>query len=289
MALYDSLQNRLDNVHVYGHYFSANCPFHDDSSPSFFVYEESDNKSMEYQCRACGVHGSLVYLDKYLGSHTRRTLTQSQSKPTVLPRWRKWEQEYGDLEGIAQHAHDNLLRNKGYQSYFKKRGIDEYITEGYFGYLDGWYCFPVYSYDHKLLDLVVRGSDKHKGSTRYVVAPVVTDGCGFLYCPKWVEVLNAQTIYVVYGIIDAWSLHALGLPVVTGITGKSLSADLLKPLGKRYIIVPDAGEEREAYNLANKLGWRAKVQKLDYEEGTKDPDDLRRKFGNQYLLNLLGA
>lgn len=287
MSLFDSLQDKLENTHSYSGYFVSLCPFHDDSSPSFFVYEDSDKKSMEYQCRACGAHGSLAYLDKYLGSHHRRTLTQSHSKPVVLPRWRRWEQEYGDLEGIANHAHNNLLRHKGYQTYFKKRGIDEYIGEGTLGYLDGWYVFPVSVPDGKIGNIVVRSSS-HKGVSRYVIAPVVDNDCG-LYCPSWKKVLEAQTIYVVYGIVDSWSIHSLNLPVVTGITGKSLSADLLKPLNKRYIIVPDLGEEREAYNLANKLGWRAIVKKLDYPENTKDSDDIRITFGNQYLLNLLGA
>lgn len=288
MSLYDSIQNKLENVHNYSGYFYSLCPFHDDSSPSFAVYEESYKKSMEYQCKSCGAHGSLAYLDKFLGSHHRQTLTRSQSsKPTVLPRWKKWDQEYGNLEGIAKHAHETLKRYPQYQNYFKRRKIDDYISDGYFGYLDGWLLFPVHDSGGQIHEIVVRSGGR-KGNTRYAVSPVVGNGV-HLYCPSWKKVLDAQTVYVVYGIIDSWSIHALGLPVITGLTGKSLSAEQLKPLGKRFVIVPDAEEEREARMLANKLGWRARVKEIDFPENTKDCDDIRRTYGNRHLLNLLGA
>jgi len=67
---------------------------------------------------------------------------------------------------------------------------------------------------------------------------------------------------------DSISLHLAGLPVVTGVTGKSLHPDLSKPLRKRFIILPDEGEG-EAIQLANKLGWRASVRKIEYPDGTK--------------------
>lgn len=287
MSLYDSLQEKLENVHIYSGYFSSNCIFHDDTNPSMFVYEESDNRNYEFRCASCGKHGSLSYLDKYFGSHIRTQLTQSQLKPQVLPRWRRWEQEYGDLEGIARHAHENLKRYPQFQSYFKRRKIHEYIEEGFMGYLDGWATFPVFSARHTIVDIVVRTTNG-KVNTRYVVHPDSSTNLRPLYSPCWQKVNDAQTIFVVYGLIDSWSLHAVGLPVVTGLSGKSLSAEQLKPLGKRYIIVPDLGEEREAYLLSNKLGWKSKVQLLKYENGCKDPDDLRRTFGNDYLLEALG-
>jgi DNA primase len=107
--------------------------------------------------------------------------------------------------------------------------------------------------------------------------------------PSWSKVNDAETVYVVYGIIDSISLHLAGLPVVTGVTGKSLNPELLKSLRKRFVIVPDDGEEKEAHGLANKLGWRARVKRLNYESGCKDPDDMRTHFGKEYLLHAIGA
>lgn len=289
VSIYDSLQAKLENIHIYSGYFSSLCPFHDDSSPSFFVYEESEKKSMEYQCRACGAHGSLAYLDRYLGTHIRRGLTQSQLKPVVLPRWKQWERDYGNLEGIVQYAHENLLRHTNYRKWFERRQIDEFIEQGRLGYISGWAIFPVFHSDLRIADIAVRAVSG-KGDIRYSVSALVDhSSLRPLYIPNWERVNLSKTIYVVYGIVDAIALELAGLPAVTGITGKSLSADLLKPLNKRYIIVPDDGEEREAHQLANKLGWRARVQRIKYPENTKDADDIRIKFGNQYLLNALGA
>lgn len=286
MALYELLMEKLDG-REYSNYFTCCCIFHQESNPSMFVYEESDNKNYEFRCASCGKHGSLVYLDKYLGSHHRQSLTQSQiRKPTVLPRWRNWEQKYGDLEGIAKFAHQNVYKH---MEFFKRRKIDEFIEKGYFGWLDGWNVLPVFSrYDKRIVDIVVRAG-KHKPGTRYVVAPISSpDGHG-LYSPDWERVNNSTTVYVVYGMVDSWAFESLQLPCVTGISGQSLSHELLKPLNKKFIIIPDLNEERSAYNLVNRIGWRAKIRLLNFEDGCKDPDDLRRTFGNEYLLNMLGA
>jgi len=244
------------------------------------VYEDG-----MFVCLSCGKKGNLKYLDKVTGSHFIPQRNNTVSR--VLPRWRKWEEKYGDLEGIIFAAHRTLKRYPKFQEYFKKRKIYEYIDEGNIGYLDGWATFPVYSSEHKIIDVVVR-TISGKGDVRYVVHPDTSE-MRPLYVPSWDKVNQSQTVYVVYGIIDAISLYLAGLPSVTGVTGKSLKAELLKPLGKRFIIVPDADEEKEAYKLANKLGWRGRVQKIDYPSNCKDPDDIRKEYGNTALLNLLGA
>lgn len=125
--LYDSLLERLEGSPYTG-YFACLCPFHDDHKPSFFVYEESSNPNWEYQCRSCGVHGSLKYLDKKIGFHfipNQRNDTVSK----ILPAWHKWEQMYGDLEGIVDAAHKSLKRHTPYQTYFKKRKIYEFVEQ----------------------------------------------------------------------------------------------------------------------------------------------------------------
>lgn len=276
--LYDVLLERMEG-RQYQTYFSTFCPFDTHKSPALLVYEDG------FVCLSCHKTGTLSYLDKFTGSHFIPQRNDTVSR--VLPRWRKWEQKYGDLEGIADAAHNSLKHNAPYQTYFKKRKIYEYVDEGNLGYLDGWCLFPVYNSGAGLVDIVVRSTNRFNPS-RYVVAPN-HNGERHLFVPSWEKVNEAKTIYVVYGIIDSISLHLAGLPSVTGVTGKSLNAELLKPLGKRFVIVPDENEEQEAHRLANNLGWKAVVKKIDYPEGTKDTDDIRRQFGNTALLNLLGA
>lgn len=278
--LYNSLLERLEG-RQYSHYFSAFCPFDRHQSPALLVFDDGLAK-----CLSCNKVWSHQQIDKKIGSHFIQT-QKSNTVSRILPRWRRWEEKYGDLEGIADAAHRSLKANPPFQTYFKRRKIYDFVDEGTLGYIDSWITFPVYSAEHRLVDIVVR-SVQREADVRYVVSPLDI-GHRSLYVPSWKRISTHETVYVVYGIIDAISLHLAGLPSVTGITGKSLSPDILKPLGKRFIIIPDEGEEHEAHKLANALGWRARVKEMDYADGCKDPDDVRSKFGNEYLLQMIGV
>lgn len=278
--LYDSLLERLEG-RQYQNYFSAFCPFDTHKSPALLVYEDG------FVCLSCRKSGTLKYLDKFIGSHFHPT-QRHDSVSRILPKWRKWEEQYGDVEGIVYEAHRFLKKHTKFQDYLKRRKIDDFIDEGYIGFMDSWITFPVYSSEHEILDVVVR-SISRDNDTRYVVHPARADGLRPLYVPSWEKLNASEIVYVVFGIVDAISLHLSGLPSLTGITGKSLSADLLKPLRKRFVLLPDEGEEEEAHKLANSLGWRGRVKQLKYPEGTKDPDDVVRNFGSEKLIQMIGA
>lgn len=278
MSLYDSLLERLEG-RPYNGYFSAHCQFHDDSNPSMLVYEDG------YRCSACGAHGSLKYLDRKIGTHFSPKVTRYQSS-NVLPRWRTW----GDsLEEIAETCHKSLKKFSQFQTYFKNRKIDEFIEKGNFGYRDGWCVLPVMDSKRSVVDIVVRQTNQHIRDTRYVLLGNGLSSHSFLYSPDWDRVQKASIVYCVFGMMDAWSLEALELPVITGITGQSIPVELLIALNKRIVIVPDDGEERSAHKIANAIGWKARVKELSYPEGTKDPDDIRVQYGKTALLNLIGA
>lgn len=277
--LYDSLLERM-NGRQYSNYFSAYCPYEEHKSPALLCFDDGI-----FVCLSCHKKGTHQQLEKKIGKHFTPT-QRNDSVSRILPTWRKWEQKYGDLYGIAHSAHSFLTKFSQAQKYFKERKIYEYAEEGLLGYLDGWNTFPVFSNDHQIIDIVVRSANRDS-SVRYVVHPDNGDSVRPLYAPSWQRVNSASVVYVVYGIIDSISLHLAGLPVVTGVTGKSLPPEVLRPLNKRFIIIPDAGEEMEAHKLANSLGWRAHVKQVNYPEGTKDTDDIRRIYGNESLLQAL--
>lgn len=276
--LFDSLLDRMEG-RKYSNYFSTFCPFEEHKSPAFLVYEDG------YVCLSCRKSGSLQQLDKKLGSRFRPTQV-IDSVSIILPKWRKWEEKHGDLAGIVYAAHKTLKAHGMFQSYFKRRKIYEYVDEGILGHIDGWVTFPVFSESNEIIDVVVRSVSGHDGA-RYVVHPSVSDSLRPLYVPSWNRLKQSETVYVVYGIVDAISLHLAGLPVVTGVTGKSLHPELLLPLRKRFLIVPDMDEEQDAHKLANNLGWRARVKQINFPEGCKDPDDIRRMYGNEALIGAL--
>lgn len=279
MSLYESLQERLDNK-PYSNYFSTWCPFDEHQSQALLVYDDG-----RFWCLSCHKSGTIEYLDRFIGSHYRLTQRQS-TKFQLLPKWRAWEREYGDVEGIANHAHKSLLKFPQFQSYFKKRKIDEYISQGKFGYISGWNLFPIFTPDGRIVDIVVRAG-KTKGDARYVLRPDSGRDTPYLYCPSWDRVRNSDTIIVCFGVVDSWAFESLGLACITGTTGKSISAESLKSINKRFVIVPDQGEERDAHILSNKLGWRSKVMSLCYPENTKDPDEIRILYGNSVLRDMI--
>ena len=254
---------------------------HDDHTPSFFVYEDGKWFCKSNSCHARG--NSLEQLERRLGGHSVKI---SNAKPQVLPRWREWEQKYGDLTSIAKYAHQSCKRYPQFMWYFKERKIDQFFDLGFFGYIDQWALFPVFDAKHKIQNVVVRHTTKK--DVRYAIKHI-EDSQPLLYVPNWRRVQESDTIYVPFGVVDAWAFEACDLAAVTGVTGKSLSAELLKSLGKYVILVPDESEEKEAHRIANTLGWRARVKRIAYPEGEKDPDDLRRHLGNDYLLQAVGA
>jgi len=280
-----SLAEKMEQVQWHGEYFSAICPFphhgHKESHPSMMVYTDG------FVCMGCRKNGKLEYLLQQVSKSSNLLQSFSTTKPAILPRWGNWSNRFGDLEGITAAAYNNLNRKEENKWWFKRRKIDGFIHVGYFGYLDGWAIFPVLDKDTNVIDIVVRAT-KGKGSTKYVLPPAIRTMPN-IYVPNWNRVLNSDTVYIVYGIVDSWSFESIELPVVTGTTGKSLSPERLKPLDKKWIIIPDRYEEDAAYQLANKLGWKARVQRIKWPSGIKDCDEIRMTFGNTALRNIIGV
>lgn len=282
-----SLAERMEQVQWHGGYFSAICPFphhgRKESHPSMLVYEDG------FKCLGpCGKSGSLKYLLSVVSKSSSLFETVSIEKPNILPKWMKWADRYGDIQEIADAAYRAVLRDKGHQSFFKRRKIDQFIKQGRFGYLDGWALFPVFDQDKRIVDIVVRAT-KGKGDTKYVVRPDKGRENPYIYVPNWERVMGSDTVLVVYGLIDSWALESAELPCITGTTGKSLSPVQLKPLEKKLIIIPDRYEEDAAYHLANQIGWRARVRLIKWPEGTKDCDEIRMKYGTREMRNYIGV
>lgn len=279
MSLYEDLMEKMQGK-PYAGYFMSICPFRHDGryeqNPSLMVHEDG------YHCTSCHKKGSLVFLAKVIGLSKDYS---PQQKIKVIPHFRKWLEQYGTMEEIAYSAHKFIKANRSYSKYLRDRKADQWIEPGLLGFKDGWITIPVRDKQGKIVNLICRGISKDKA--RYVLFR--QDDTPRLYVPDWKLVKSQEVIYVPFGIFDSFSLYDLGLASVTGTTGTSLSAELLKPLDKKFVIIPDKGEERSAYHLESGLGWHGNVIRLKYPEGCKDMDEIRRKYGKTALLNLLEA
>jgi DNA primase len=287
--LYEDLKERIA-VHEYDGYFMALCPFHEkrtghpDNRPSFMVHADG------YKCKGadCGAHGTLEYLNEYLGGHAFDGVATERSIP-VLPQWRKWYEQYHSVQGIAETGHWMYCNDVSLRSYFVKRGYGDFYKIGMFGWLDWWNMFPVFDQAHRVIDIVVRAGDNAK-DTKYVLLKKPEEHhVPPVYVPDWELFMSSTTIYVPFGMFDAWAIRSIGVPSLTGTTGKSLNADRLYELGKNWIIVPDEHEEEDAWRLKMELGSRAQVLIPDYPFRTKDPDGVLHRYGPQALSQLLGV
>jgi len=237
-----------------------------------------------FKCYGCGFQGPLERLEGWLSLAPLKPKSYIQ-KPAVLPRWKNWINRYGDLDGIVRVAHKHALKSPGY--FTRTRQIGDFMEMGMFGLLDGWALFPVFNNNREVIDIVVRGI---RNGAKYVVMPHDEQIPRPLYIPNMDRTLKNDHLYVVFGIITAWALEAIGEPVVTGITGKSINPELLSGFRVPITIIPDWNEEKDALKLAGELGWRGSVKLIDWPDyECEDIDDVRRKYGNDKLRELIGV
>jgi hypothetical protein len=266
----------LSQVHNYGKYVSAICPFHDDTKPSLMVYKDG-----MFHCLGCGKTGNLKALERALRGWNPTTVRERMAwNPSSLP------DDLYDLEDIANQAHDMLCRYDDTLGwYLKERKVFSRIYPQHLGYWNGWYTIPIFGWENEFLGMVTRANRYiQKVTGRRFNMP---RGQGsLLYIPDYSLVRDSDYLVCVYGMFDALALTELRVPVCTGTAGKgSLSPTMLDWCRKRIIIVPDKGEDDTARKLAGGLSWRSRVLSLEYPEGTKDPADCLQKGYGDWMVS----
>jgi DNA primase len=133
----DDLISRADIVEVLGkrmqlkkagREFKANCPFHDEKTPSFTV---SPSKGF-YHCFGCGAHGTaLGFLMEYEHmSFVEAVESLAASMGIEVPREesqrpaRRYDELFELLAKVERYYQANLKDSKTAQEYLKGRGID---------------------------------------------------------------------------------------------------------------------------------------------------------------------
>lgn len=252
----DDIADVLDGAHRYDHYLVARCPFHDDTRPSFFVYPD------KYRCLSCGAFGETSrLLEKISPSHTVVRVGEFRNPFTT------WLKDH-DLGFILRQAYQYRPSH-----YLETRGISAAIQARLgIGKLDNWITFPIWDHQHKIVGAVARAGEGMTSRAKYVLPSAQSSS--LLYVPSWKRIITEPVVFVVFGIIDAVTLFMLGYACASTTTGKQVNPNIFDHIRKRIVIIPDLGEEKEAHQLASKLGWRGNVAKLDYPERTKDINDI---------------
>jgi hypothetical protein len=287
MSLYEDIKELVEND-PYSGYFSMMCPWDEHATPALLVHEDLDKPEEERTCHclSCGKTWRHTTLWKKLTGNTVAVIPGARKSQKFLPNWKRWEERYGSIENLVQKAHNNVtIFPNTHAWYLVKRQLMPVYKLAKLGYLDEWLLFPIFDPQGKVLDVIARDT---KGRSKYVIHANDED-TPLLYVPNWDRVMSSKTIYIVYGLIDALALEMCEIPCITGSTGQSLSEKRLIQLNKKYVIIPDRGEENAARKLSKSLGNFTRVLRLPWSElgECKDCDDVRMKYSLDYLKNLL--
>jgi DNA primase len=152
-AFLDDIVARADIVEVIGarvplkksgREYKANCPFHSEKSPSFWV---SPDKQF-YHCFGCGAHGTVIgFLMQYEKMDFVDAVADlAQRAGLELPREAQGSRDQGsvDLHEVTSKAarffEQNLADNARAQAYVQGRGIDDSTAKNFaLGYApDAW-------------------------------------------------------------------------------------------------------------------------------------------------------
>jgi hypothetical protein len=277
----EQIADLIPGCHRYSNYLSCCCLFHDEHHPSMFIYSDW------YKCSSCGAYGKTASLLAKLEGKPVRT-----SQKSFHPHLWNYLDEDVDVESLAITAHHRYELNPDVGYYFKQRGIASEAKRLLFGYLDGWYTFPVLGEHHEIQGLVARAGHvaEQNYGVRYVVPPKQAP---MLYVPDWNLVAESPYVFLTLGIIDAISVSLAGFPAVSGTAGHFLPVEMFDKMRKLIYILPDGdGKDfKVSRKLATELGWRGKIAELPYPDGTKDCNDImtRKSVGDlgEILQNVI--
>lgn len=268
----DDLEDYMEGFHPYNDraYAMAVCPFHDDHSPSLQIGQN------RYYCKTCGASGNLEYLYNKVSGRPVQPQKKVYNPSAFI--WNRWLEKFDTVHNVCFQAHSRLKQKPNLGEYLEKRGLTKtQIFQGYLGYMESYYIFPIRDMDGKIQGAVARASPTiQTKNNRYSASK----NCPIkLYIPSWEAVNNSNEIYVCYGTLDAWSLLMAGYPAITGISGQEFRAEHLDQFRKRIYIVADKREEKSAIHLQRGLGWRGWRLDIQWLDGTKDINDIHVKYG----------
>lgn len=278
--LLDEIYPYLEGATRYDRYIYALCAFHDDHRPSLAIYPDT------YWCASCGARGKTANLLDDLRKKQGLYIAPKREISFHSP-WSRWDKIYGDLDNIIYRAHRNLIKQNK-TVYLKKRGITvDTMEELKLGWLDDWITFPILNQYGDIMGATARCGETNTSPAKYCNVP--NQNPDLLYVTSWEMVNTQNTIFLVFGIIDAITLYQCGYASISTTTGKRLNHTALDWLRKSIVIIPDRGEEVEAALLSAKLGWRGKAKKVQWPDNCKDINNVFCHYGKDELLKVLGV
>lgn len=262
----EDIVKRLDGVSRHGGYYRAYCPHHGESEgskPSLLIRESgayclSPRCSWHRKVPLTTVESFLDRQGKWLGSSL-------PFEPFEWPHRSNWTEWCNNAHSVAKSRED-------VREYLHTRRISvSSLHLAAIGYAAGRLVFPCRS-GAEVYSFILR--DIGEGS--YRVPPKTLNT---IYNPFRIE---SDSYYLTFGIFDAITYSQLGYAAVSTLrnwTNLNVLVEQLKETNKRYVIVPDKGEEQMAEKLRAALpSWQASVFIPRYRMA-KDPNGFYTRYG----------
>lgn len=262
---------RLPGAKVYREGVVACCAYHDEATPSMFVYfDYKHTSSWWFKCQGCGKNGPLYNLVKRLkGLHLNLPAPAAIKRQMVK-------------ETIEVYQLDSTRSLPDHYSYFRSRGITDDVSRK-FGFKMDYYTpgaiMPVY-FERRYQGFIRRNFNPEE--RRYHISPGLDVGramWGYDAVPKE----HTGLIYITEGIIDAACLWAVGHPAVA-LLGKNWDRKLglLHSLARRGQLACFSDNDRTGLGnfkkLAQRLGARLHFPPLRFKDVSEWATLERRDF-----------
>lgn len=188
--------------------YKANCPFHEEKTPSFFVNGDSG----QYYCFGCGASGNIYTFLAHIGAiEEKRTLEKNELIKSV---------SVSSVEPISpvivNQLHQNLVNDPAKLAYIlRERRLSFYITKKFLVGYDpdtDRYSFPIFNRSGVFLNIKLHNSAKEPKSISW------KRGYGQSRLFPVSAVLKSEII-ICEGEFDCLLLHSLGYNAITATAG----------------------------------------------------------------------
>lgn len=286
MSIFESLRQidlvrlveRFTKVTKRGRQHVCCCPFHDDDTPSCFIYDD------HIFCYGCRWHGDAVdFWQRQKGFSTpieaaldlahEYSIPIPDRDPEAAQKAKARREKETTFAKQAETCHQALERHSQVSEWWTGRGFPVELQKRFLLGADGSAAVIPYWQRGRVCGLIRRQLDSEP---KYLL-PSATD---FPYGYKPLFIIKGATDYylVVEGFIDALALAALGFSVIA-IGGTGISDDQLAELHRikaKFYLLPDADERgtQAGRDWVGKLYPTAKLCPTEYGESRKDVADL---------------
>lgn len=280
------------NLKRSGRVLKANCPFHDDRTPSFTVYP----KTQTFHCFGCGKGGTVIDYIMYreeIKEPYEAVEYLAEKFEITIPGFDK-ESIRRKREIIAQNrsrALQDFHNAKKAETFLIERGFTAETTKKFgvgFDVAQNAITIPFLDTYGNVVGITYRNMDKNKPKYVNSKEDEVFKKSELLFGLDKARKHIKDKVFIVEGYFDVMALHQMGYPESVAYCGQSMTSGQVALLFKyinphtKIFLIPDNDKTGKAQVSNNikllKQRIRNPIGVIDLPEGIKDANDIL-KYG----------